>query len=469
LSYSVEIWNNREISANIIQNFMTALPTLNISSHIQLWQWITEPLKYLHNFHRQCGDIFAVNMTGGFNNAVFLSDPKAIQQMLSNDTKQFAAPGAINQILQPFLGDRGVILLDGGEHRQRRQLLMPQFHGDKIRVYTDLICKLTQDLVAGWQVDETINLRAEMQTISLSVILQTVFGLYQGERYDLIRDKLLKVISLIDSPINSSFLFIPFLQKDLGAWSPWGRFLRDREVLDRLLYAEIAERRRNYQPDRSDILNLLIGSQDADGNGMSDIELHDELMTLIFAGHETTATALAWAIYWINHLPEVKDKLIAEIASLGTERDAATISRLSYLNAVCSETLRIYPVGMLTFPRITQEPVSLQGYEISAETVVVGCIYLTHHRKDLYPEPHLFKPERFLERQFSPYEYLPFGGGSRRCIGMALAQLEMKLVLVEILSHCQLELVSKLPAVPARRGVTLGPKGGIDAKVVSKN
>jgi cytochrome P450 family 110 len=124
---------------------------------------------------------------------------------------------------------------------------------------------------------------------------------------------------------------------------------------------------------------------------------------------------------------------------------------------------------MLTFPRITQEPVSLQGYEIPAETVVVGCIYLTHHREDLYPEPDLFKPERFLERQFSPYEYLPFGGGSRRCIGMALAQLELKLVLVELLTHCQLELTGNLPAVPARRGVTLGPKGGIEAKVVSKN
>ncbi|WP_309736159.1 cytochrome P450 [Chamaesiphon sp. OTE_75_metabat_556] len=448
---------------------MTALiPTLNTPSPIQLWQWITEPLKYLHDCDRQCGDMFAVSMTGAFKGAVFISDPQAIQQLLTSDNKQFAAPGSINQILKPFLGERGVILLDAGEHRQRRQLLMPQFHGEKIRAYTELICAVTQDLVAGWQVGETINLRAEMQSISLSVILQTVFGLYKGERYDLIRDKLLKVISLIDSPINSSFLFMPFLQQDLGAWSPWGRFLRDRAELDRLIYQEIADRRRNYQPDRSDILNLLIGSQDAEGNGMSDIELHDELMTLLFAGHETTATALSWAIYWINYLPEVKQKLAAEIATLGTERDPLTISKLPYLNAVCSETLRIYPVGMLTFPRITQEPVSLQGYNIPVDTVVVGCIYLTHHREDLYPEPHLFKPERFLERQFSPYEYLPFGGGSRRCIGMALAQLEMKLVLVEMLAHCQLELVSKSPAIPARRGVTLGPKGGIEAKIIAK-
>jgi cytochrome P450 family 110 len=457
---------------------MTALlPTIDTPSPIQLWQWITAPLKYLHDCDRQCGDMFTVRMSGAFNGAVFISDPQAMQQLLTSDTKQFTAPGSSNQILKPFLGDRGVILLDAGEHRQRRQLLMPQFHGDKIRAYTELICTVTKDLVAGWQVGETINLRAQMQSISLSVILQAVFGLHQGENYDRIRDKLVAVISLLESPINSSFLFIPALQQDLGAWSPWGRFLRDRAELDRLIYQEIANRRRNYQLDRfsegeampTDILSLLIGSQDAEGNGMSDIELHDELMTLLFAGHETTATALSWAIYWINYLPEVKQKLVAEIATLGTERDPLTISKLPYLNAVCAETLRIYPVGLLTFPRITQEPVSLQGYELPANTVVFGCIYLTHHREDLYPEPHLFKPERFLERQFSPYEYLPFGGGSRRCIGMALAQLELKLVLVEMLAHCQLELTSKAPAIPARRGITLGPKGGIEAQVIAKN
>jgi cytochrome P450 family 110 len=446
---------------------MNLLPTINTPNPIQIWQWITNPLKYLDNCDRVCGDIFTVRLFG--YQSVFISNPQTIQQVLTNDTKQFAAPGSINGILKPFLGERGVILLDGGEHRQRRQLLMPQFHGDKIRVYTDIICAIAQDVVKQWQVGETINIRSQMQSISLGVILQTVFGLYQGERYDLISEGLTKVGSLIDSPINASFLLIPKLQRDLGAWSPWGKFLRDREILDRLLYQEIADRRHNYDPDRADILTLLIGAKDADGNGMSDLELRDELMTLLFAGHETTATAIAWAIYWVNYLPEVKQKLLAEIATLGSVRDPLVISKLPYLNAVCSETLRIYPVGMLTFPRITNEPVTLQGYEIPAGTVISGCIYLTHHREDLYPEPNLFKPERFLERQFSPYEYVPFGGGSRRCMGMALAQLEMKLVIVEILAHCQLELTAKSPAIPARRGVTLGPKGGIEAKVISRN
>jgi cytochrome P450 family 110 len=444
---------------------MTLIPSLSDSKPLQLWEWILKPIDYLHKCDRECGDTFSVKV---FDGAIFTSNPQAIQQILTSDTKQLSAPGSRNQILKPFLGNRGVILLDGKEHRQRRQLLMPAFHGDKIRSYADLIQQITQDLVGQWQVGENINIREQMQSISLSVILQTVFGLYQGERYDRIRQKLIEVISLIESPLNSSFLFLPMLQQDLGAWSPWGKFLRNRAELDKLIYQEITERRQNHQSDRTDILTLLIGSQDAEGNGMSDVELRDELMTLLFAGHETTATALAWAIYWINYLPEVKEKLLAEITTLDTAADSITISRLPYLNAVCSETLRIYPVGMLTFPRIVNESFSLQGYDLEPGTMVSGCIYLTHHREDLYPEPHLFKPERFLERQFSPYEYFPFGGGIRRCIGMALAQLELKLVLVEVLKNCQLNLTDKLPIQPTRRGVTLGPNGGVNAQVVAK-
>ncbi|AFY74897.1 cytochrome P450 [Synechococcus sp. PCC 7502] len=447
---------------------MTIPPTINSPKVLQLWKWIVEPLDYLHKFDRECGDIFTVNMSSVFNGAVFVSHPQAIQQVLTSDTKQFSAPGSINQILKPFLGDRGVILLDGREHRQRRQLLMPQFHGDKVRNYTNAIQQITRNLIAGWQVGEKLNVRKEMEKITLSVILQTVFGLDRDKRYDQIREKLSKMLSLIESPINAAFLFLPFMQKDLGAWSPWRRFVRDRAELDRLIYDEISDHRQNSNEERSDILSMLISSQDSDGNRMSDLELHDELMTLLFAGHETTATALAWAIYWINYLPEVKQKLLTEIATLGTEPDAISLSKLPYLNAVCAETLRIYPVGMLTFPRITNESISIRGYEIKPNTVVMGCIYLTHHREDTYPDPHLFKPERFLERQFSPYEYLPFGGGSRRCVGMALAQLELKLVIVEILSHCQLQLIGKLPIMPVRRGVTLAPNGGVSARVKSK-
>jgi cytochrome P450 family 110 len=447
---------------------MTLVPDVKTSNAIQLWQWITNPVKYLHNCDRQYGDIFAVQMSGLFKGVVFVSNPAAIQQLLTSDAKQFIAPGSVNQILRPFLGNRGTILLDGAEHRQRRQLVMPAFHGDKIRVYTSLIQQITHDLIQKWPVNTTINAREQMQSVSLSVILQTVFGLYQGERFDLIRTKLIDVLSLFDSPLKSGFVFVPQLQKDWGAWSPWGKFQRSLATLDRLVYQEIADRRQNYQSDRTDILNLLIGSQDADGNGMDDQELRDELMTLLFAGHETTATALSWAIYWSNFLPDVQEKLRAEIATLGTDRDMAAINKLSYLGAFCAEVLRIHPVALLTFPRIAQEAVSLQGYDIAPGMAVMGCMYLTHQRPDLYPEPDMFKPERFLERQFSPYEYVPFGGGSRRCIGLALAQMELKLVLVEILTNCELQLTDKLPIKPVRRGVTLAPQTGVNIQVVKK-
>jgi cytochrome P450 family 110 len=456
---------------------MNLIPRYSSPAFLQLSQWILNPLAYLDRCDREYGDTFAIGLPGALNNIIFTSNPQAIQQILTNDTKKLSAPGASNQILKPFLGDRGVILLDGAEHRQRRQLLMPQFHGDKVQVYADAIQEITRDLIKSWQVGNTLNIRAEMQKITLSVILKTIFGLNRGEKYDLIRDKLSKMLELLESPINSSFLFIPWLQQDLGAWSPWGQFVRNRAALDLLIYAEIAERRQSSEPGRTDILSMLIGSQDADGNGMSDRELHDELLTLLFAGHETTATAIAWAIYWINYLPEVKEKLLAEIATLGTERDPIAISKLPYLNAVCSETLRIYPVAMLTFARTVDRPISIlqgsglsanEGYELEPGKIIMGCIYLTHHREDLYPEPHLFKPERFLERQFSPYEYLPFGGGVRRCVGVALAQLEIKLVLVEMLTNCQLTLTGKLPVIPARRGITLGPKGGVTARIEGK-
>ena len=199
---------------------MKVLPSRSIPAFQQLFQWIVNPLEYLHKSERTYGDIFTVNLSGNFNGVVFISNPQAIQQILTNDSKQLSAPGSSNQTLKPFLGDRGVVLLDGREHRQRRQLLMPQFHGDKVRVYTDAIQEITRNSIQEWEVGETLNVREEMQKIALSVILRTVFGLDKGDRYDQIRDKLSKMVSLVESPINASFIFLPWLQKDLGDWSP---------------------------------------------------------------------------------------------------------------------------------------------------------------------------------------------------------------------------------------------------------
>lgn len=256
-------------------------------------------------------------------------------------------------------------------------------------------------------------------------------------------------------------VFLPFLQQDLGEWSPWGKVLRRKKKIYQLLQEEIDERRANPKPSRNDVLSLMMSAKDEEGEGLQDIELKDQMMTLLVAGHETTATALSWALYWIHKLPQVKQKLLAELDELDSNVDPLTISRLPFLTAVCNETLRIYPVAFVAFLRFAKCPIELMGYQFEAENMVVPAIYLTHHREDLYLEPKKFKPERFLERKYSNYEFLPFGGGNRRCIGYALALLEMKLVLAKILRGWDLSLTSDRQILPRRRGATIAPDNGV--------
>ncbi|MEB3358246.1 MAG: cytochrome P450, partial [Synechococcales bacterium] len=240
-------------------------------------------------------------------------------------------------------------------------------------------------------------------------------------------------------------------------WSPWGKFVEQRSHVDQILYREIRDRRDHLDPDQPDILTLLLLARDAEGNPMGDVELRDELMTLLLAGHETTASALAWALYWIHEHPQVRESLLAELDGVSLEEPMA-IARLPYLSAVCQETLRIYPIAPIAVPRmVVNQPFDLQGHAIPPETMIAPCIYLTHRREDLYANAHEFRPERFLERQFSPYEFLPFGGGNRQCVGMAFALFEMKLVLATLLAQYSLTRVGDRPLFPTRRGVTLAP------------
>ncbi len=447
---------------------MQALNPLKTPSFLQKIQWVADPVKYMESAAQQYPDLFTANVIGFGNKLVFVNHPQGQQEILTNDRKKFAALGKENRILQPLIGDYSVIMLEGDRHRRRRQLVMPSFHGDRMRGYGELICNITEKVFNQLPTDKPFFARSATQDISLQVILQTVFGVHEGEQSQQLKQRLAIVADLFRSPLTSSFLFFPFLQKDLGAWSPWGKFLRDRQQLDELLYVEIAERRRNNDAQRIDILSLLMSAHDEAGNSMTDQELRDELITLLFAGYETTATAMAWSLYWVHQKPEVREKLLQELDTLGDSPDPISIFRLPYLTAVCNETLRIHPVAMLTFPRIVQQPVELLGYSLEPGTIVVGCLYLTHQREDLYPEPKQFKPERFLERQFSPYEFIPFGGGVRRCLGEALAVFEMKLVLATILSRYQLARAENQPEVPRRRGVTLAPARGVQMVITEK-
>ena len=436
---------------------------------LQQIQWVIDPVGYMETAAQKYPDIFTAEIFGFGNSIVFVNEPQAIQQLLTNDRKQFSAPGELNSILKPILGNSSVMMLDGDRHKKRRQLVMPSFHGSRMQNYGQLIFDLTTRVFDGLSVDKTLNknsngtflARDAMQDIALQVILQAVFGLYDGDRCQKLKELMSKMTELFISPLTSAALFFPSLQKDFGAWSPWGNFVRQREQIDKLIYSEIAERRANNDPNRTDILSMLLLAVDEEGKFMTDEELRDELLSLLLAGHETTATAMSWALYWIHRLPEVKAKLMHEIESVSDPDDWMSIFKLPYLTAVCNETLRIHPVAMVTFPRVVEEPVELLGYKLEPKTIVLGCIYLLQHREDLYPDAEKFRPERFLERQFSPYEFMPFGAGVRRCIGEALAQFEMKIVLATIISRYNLELCDRKAVKPQRRGVTLAPTGGI--------
>lgn len=406
---------------------------------------------------KRYGDIFTMQLNPP---VVFVSNPQALQQILTSDTKEFAAPSDWNTVFEPMLGKNSVITVSGEVHRRQRQLLMPPFHGDRMRTYGQVINDVTQEVISQWQIDQPFCVRSAMQKITMRVIMQAVFGLYAGPRAEELEEILATMLNE-SSPLRVVELYFPALRLDFGPRSSWGRFLRRKQRVHQLLNEEIQERRENPDSSRTDILSLLMAARDEAGEAMTDEELRDELMTLLTAGHETTATALTWALYWIHKSPSVQQKLLQELDSLGENPDPSSVFKSPYLSAVCSEALRIYPVGMLTFPRVVKTPVSLCGHNLEPGTVVLGSIYLTHQREDLYPQHQQFKPERFLERQFSPYEFLPFGGGARRCIGMAFAQFEMKIVLAKILSSWELALIDNGEVRPKRRGLVTGPNRSI--------
>lgn len=449
----------------------TSLDTLNGPPKIPLWQrrlwglrFMFRPLETLEARTQAYGDDYRVTPPDSKPALVYFSSPEALEAIFTAKPEQLSA-GRSNQILSVLLGERGIVLLEGEAHQRQRQLLMPPFHGDRMRTYAQVIQEITEQVMSQWRSGATFAVRPAMQSISLQVILQAVFGLDRGQRYEQLRQALSQMLDGFGSPVSAMFLFYRFLQKDWGAWSPWGRFLRLQQQVDALLYAEIAERRGQLAANRIDILALLMAARDPEGQPLSDVELRDELITLLFAGHETTASAMTWALYWTTYLPEVRTKLLAEMDALSTNPDPLTIARLPYLSAVCQETLRLYPIAISAFPRVVKQPMEVAGYLLEPGTVIIPSIYLAHHRSAVYPEPKQFRPERFLERQFSPYEYLPFGGGDRRCIGSAFALFEMKLVLFQLLSTLEMTIVNRKPIQPIRRGLTVAPSDQFQMRV----
>lgn len=425
---------------------------------LRLIKFIFQPVKYLDDYASAYGDTFTI--WGNDTPMVYFSHPQALQTIFTADVGQLEA-GRGNRGLEFLLGSNSLILLDGERHQRQRKLLTPPFHGERMRAYAQTICSLTDQALAQWPIGKPFDIRESMQEITLRVILRVVFGLDEGPRLEQLRHLIGSTLNLMGSSFNSTLFFFRFLQRDLGARSPWGRILRQLRQIDELIYALIAERRAESKTEREDILSLMMSARFETGEPMADVELRDELMTLLVAGHETTASALTWALYWVDQLPQVRERLLFELKSLDTASEPSALALLPYLTAVCQETLRIYPIVASTFIRRVCEPIEIMGYKLEPGTLIIPSIYLAHHREETYPQPKQFKPERFLERQFSPYEYLPFGGGNRRCIGMAFAQYEMKLVLATILKRFSVERVNRRPVHPVRRGLTLATPAGM--------
>lgn len=428
---------------------------------LQLIEWIADPLSYMESNFRDYGDLFTARWQS-FVPFVFVNHPEYVQQVLGADPRQFDS-GMGATILKPIVGEYSLLLLDGEAHQRQRKLLMPPFHGDRLRTYSEKVTEIADAVLGAYQ-GAKVRVRAVMQKISLGIILRVVFGLETGERYTQLEQLLTEMTDAVASPWRASAIFLPWLQQN---WTAWGQFVRRRTAIDRLIFAQIDERRK--QGLGADILSLMLSAKDEEGNPMTDKEIRDQLLTLLLAGHETTASALSWCLYFIDRDPSIKQRLLNEIKQW--DGNTETIGKLNYLHAVCQESLRLYPIAILTEPRIPRHDFTLGDYTFTAGTPLVPCIYLLHQREDIYKEAKRFNPDRFLERQFSPYEYIPFGGGGRRCIGAAFAMMEMKMVLLSLL--CQFDyriLPDRLgrPIKPTRRGVTVAPSPYLTMKMTRK-
>ena len=397
------------------------------------------PYGWMRARRKRYGDVFSSRFPF-YGRVVYLADPAEVKRVFAGDPAIFHAGEANLLALGDVLGEHSLLTLDEDRHLSQRKLLLPPFHGESVRRYAELMAEATAREVARWPVGRTFALRPRMQAITLEVILRAVFGVRDGERMDRFREAIPRVAAA-----TSALAWLPFMQRELGGLSPGARFRRAIAEVDRLIYAEIAERRSEGQGE--DVLSLLLSARHEDGSAMTDVELRDQLMTLLTAGHETTATGLAWAFERLLRTPAVLARL------------TGSLDDDDYLDAVVKETLRVRPVIADVARKLARET-EVAGYRLPAGTLVLPAIAAIHARADLYPQPDEFRPERFLDGPVESYSWLPFGGGVRRCIGASFAQVEMRVVLREVLRRVRLRAPSRRGEGVRARHVTAVPARG---------
>jgi cytochrome P450 len=399
--------------------------------------WVARPWSTLRRMRDRYGETFRYRLANE-QDWVFLSNPEHVKEVFRGDPRLLHA-GEANAILKPVLGSHSVLLLDEDRHMSQRKLLLPPLHGERMKQYGAIMEEAAVREIERWPSGEPIELAPRMAAVTLEVIMRAVFGVEQlDSRYERLATMLRDLLNMLGSPRGFA---VPIL---LGPERAGSLLRRELKPIDDAIAGLIEERRGDPQlEEREDILSLLLAARHEDGSPMSDVELRDELMTLLVAGHETTATALSWAFERLTRSPAVLERLEDEVAA---GEDA-------YLDAVIAEILRLRPVISIVLRRLT-EPMEIAGYELPAGVSVAPCIYLMHRRDDVYPEPERFRPERFLENPPGTYTWIPFGGGVRRCVGAAFAQFEMKAVIKAVVSRTRLRPADPAPEASRRRAIT---------------
>ena len=412
-------------------------------SPINAIRFARDPFAYIRSFYERYGPV-AKSRFPGLGLMIYVADPELVKQVFTGDRSVFHAGEANATVLAPAVGMNSLLTLDEEPHMRHRKLLLPPFHGDNVKRWEATIRDITEREMETWPIGTPFALRDHTQRVTLDVILRAVFGVRDDERFA-------RAQVLVDRFARRAhpIVLYPFMRRDLGPWSPWARFKRARAELDEFLYEEIALRRQEADvAERDDVLSLLLGAVDADGRPLTDRELRDELVTVIGAGHETTATALAWAFERLLRNEPVLERLRESLA----EGD-------DYLDATIKEVLRIRPVIADAARRLTRD-IEIAGYRIPAGAIVMPAIAAMHFREDIYPNPDELRPERFLDGATESYAWIPFGGGVRRCIGASFAQFEMRVVIRAILERADLRAADAAPERPRVRNITNAPARG---------
>jgi cytochrome P450 len=413
-------------------------------SLLQVVGWWNRPLAFHEEARRRYGNRYTVRLLGS-PPFVMHSDPDHIREIFTAPP-EVLHPGEGARILEPVVGTYSVILLDEKDHLNQRRLMLPAFHGERMERLRDLVTEVTEREVASWPTGDRVSLHPRLQGLTLEVILRAVFGVGQGPELDSLRDSLTRILDFATRPMT----LVPYLQKEMGGRSRWAKFVALREETDALVYALIDE----HPGGGDDVLSMLMEARHEDGSPMSAKELRDELMTLLVAGHETTASSLAFGLNMLARNPRVVDELRAE------DDD--------YLQATIQEILRARPVLPNAAPRLVKQPVEIGGWEYQPGPCLLANTYLVHHDPEIYPEPYTFRPERFLEEAPGTYTWIPFGGGRRRCLGASFAILEMKTVLREVLRRYDVQPGVDGAEISRRRSITISPRFGASTVLRSR-